>query len=73
MMPVTTISFQFKDLVFNIYVLINHYIFNLDHLFLQGCGMRIRNDLIRIRIFYFWLADPDPTRVLKLNKITKEK
>ena len=33
-------------------------------------GLRIRNDLfrirIRIRIFYFWIADPDPTRVFKL-------
>ena len=32
--------------------------------------LRIRNDLfrIRIRIFYFWIADPnpDPTRVFKL-------
>ena len=30
-----------------------------------SAGLRIRNDLfrIRIRIFYFWIADPDPTRV----------
>ena len=28
-------------------------------------GLRIRNDLfrIRIRILYFWIEDPDPTRV----------
>ena len=30
-------------------------------------GLRIRNDLFRFRIrnrnFYFWIADPDPTRV----------
>ena len=24
--------------------------------------------LIRIRIFYFWIPDPDPTRVFKLIK-----
>ena len=45
-------------------------------------GLRIRNDLfrIRIRIFYFWIADPDPAsapdpdpaRVFKLIKLTKK-
>ena len=30
-----------------------------------NAGLRIRNDLfrIRIRIFYFWIADPDQTMV----------
>ena len=23
-------------------------------------GLRIRNDILRIQIFYFWIADPDP-------------
>ena len=34
-------------------------------------GLRIRNDLFRIWIFYFWIPDPapDPTRVFKLKKI----
>ena len=36
----------------------------------KNAGLRIRNDLfrIRIRIFFFWI--PDPTRVFKLIKIT---
>ena len=40
-------------------------LFSLYFLLLKKAGLRIRNDLfrIRIRIFYFSIADPDPTRV----------
>ena len=75
LIKVVLILVYYESRIVSKYIL---YTYNMSRLFLLVnilfqilfyAGLRIRNDLFRIRIFYFWIPDPDPTRVFKLIKI----